>query len=182
MSAQLIRAAYEDFITRQRKGENMTYSLTYSRVLAGKILALDATVTVANKASAHSSKSSTSGVKNVANPFGGGLLTGVNEDKELILRLNFHSINCLKAKLLTGVFDLECIIWNAGAGIRICYAMWETWYWLRQWRWNYCHISSLSETIAVKGCMLFVSWAFYYATMLLCCTEVNFVVLNRRSF
>ncbi|ALO60365.1 hypothetical protein CNA07785 [Cryptococcus deneoformans JEC21] len=110
MSAQLIRAAYEDFITRQRKGENMTYSLTYSRVLAGKILALDATVTVANKASAHSSKSSTSGVKNVANPFGGGLLTGVNEDKELILRLNFHSINCLKAKLLTGVFDLECII------------------------------------------------------------------------
>lgn len=32
MSAQLIRAAYEDFITRQRIDENMTYS----RTLAGK--------------------------------------------------------------------------------------------------------------------------------------------------
>ncbi|OXG54411.1 hypothetical protein J010_00791 [Cryptococcus neoformans] len=84
MSAQLIRAAYEDFITRQRIDENMTYS----RTLAGKILALDATVKVVNKASAHSLKNPASGVKSVVNPFAGGLLTDVNEDKELFLVSN----------------------------------------------------------------------------------------------
>ncbi|OXB39338.1 hypothetical protein J007_00815 [Cryptococcus neoformans] len=84
MSAQVIRAAYEDFITRQRKDENMTYS----RTLAGKILALDATVKVVNKASAHSSKNPASGVKSVVNPFAGGLLTDVNEDKDLFLVSN----------------------------------------------------------------------------------------------
>lgn len=77
---------------------------------SGKILAPDATVKVANKASAHSSKNPASGVKSVVNPFAGGLLTGVNEDKELVLWLNFHSINCRKAKPFTGVFALECII------------------------------------------------------------------------
>lgn len=77
---------------------------------SGKILARDATVKVVNKASAHSLKNPASGVKSVVNPFAGGLLTDVNEDKGLVLWLNFHSINCLKAKPLTGVFGLKCII------------------------------------------------------------------------
>ncbi|KAE8540589.1 hypothetical protein D1P53_002951 [Cryptococcus gattii VGV] len=55
---------------------------TYIRISSGLIAAVDATMKVANKASVYSR--TTNGKMHVVNPFAGGLLTGVNEDKELV--------------------------------------------------------------------------------------------------
>ncbi|ALO69507.1 hypothetical protein CNH03015 [Cryptococcus deneoformans JEC21] len=77
-SFDTVRACYEDFVARQRKHE----SSQYIRTLSGLIAAVDATMKVANKASVYSRTNN--GKMQVVNPFAGGLLTGVNEDKELV--------------------------------------------------------------------------------------------------
>ncbi|OXB39295.1 hypothetical protein J007_00972 [Cryptococcus neoformans] len=75
-----VRACYEDSVARQREHE----SSQYIRTLSGLITAVDATMKVANKASVYSRTNN--GKMQVVNLFAGGLLTGVNEDKELMSR------------------------------------------------------------------------------------------------
>lgn len=91
-SFDTVRACYEDFVARQRKHESSQYVHSLARSIfyysdanlphTGLIAAVDATMKVANKASVYSRTNN--GKMQVVNPFAGGLLTGVNEDKELV--------------------------------------------------------------------------------------------------
>ncbi|KIR51745.1 hypothetical protein I315_05692 [Cryptococcus gattii Ru294] len=97
-SFDTVRACYEHFVARQPKHESSQYirtlsgtftlflnlSFTILRTLTsiGLIAAVDATMKFANKASVYSR--TINGKMQVVNPFAGGLLTGVNEDKELV--------------------------------------------------------------------------------------------------
>ncbi|GJJ06780.1 hypothetical protein Clacol_000976 [Clathrus columnatus] len=89
-----IRSLYDHFFENQHRKE----SEQYLRTLAGHTLGLDAMVKLANKANIYISANTTGHDSNEAsvevethkkkitvfNPFGGGLLTAVNEDKELV--------------------------------------------------------------------------------------------------
>ncbi|ODN73923.1 hypothetical protein L202_07429 [Cryptococcus amylolentus CBS 6039] len=76
-SAGLVRHAYEIFGVQR-----LEESSRYMRSLGGLIVGVDSTMKVANKANVVGRHHS--GAIESVNPWGGGLLTGVNEDKELV--------------------------------------------------------------------------------------------------
>ncbi|KIJ30366.1 hypothetical protein M422DRAFT_187241 [Sphaerobolus stellatus SS14] len=81
-SEWFIRRLYDNFIMDQRLRE----SEQYTRTLTGKVLGADSTVKAANKSNLYSMYVDENGKKSmsVTNIWGGGILTIVNEDKELV--------------------------------------------------------------------------------------------------